>query len=45
MKTMKRISGLLMIVILTFIAIIFVIPIFYSIFNSLKSQKEILSMR
>ena len=43
MKTMKRISGLLMIVILTFIAITFVIPIFYSIFNSLKSQKEILS--
>ena len=43
MKAFKKLSRLMLFSILTLIAIMFVIPIFYSIFNSFKSQKEILS--
>lgn len=43
MKAMKNIPRLIMFAVLTLIAIVFVIPIFYSVFNSFKSQKEILS--
>ena len=40
---MKNIPRLIMLAVLTLIAVVFVIPIFYSVFNSFKSQKEILS--
>ena len=43
MKVMKNIPRLIMLAVLTLIAVVFVIPIFYSVFNSFKSQKEILS--
>lgn len=43
MRILKNLSRLILYMILTLIAIIFIIPIFYSIFNSFKSQKEILS--
>ena len=44
MKVMKNIPRLIMFAVLTLIAVVFVIPIFYSVFNSFKSQKEILSI-
>ena len=41
MKVMKNIPRLIMLAVLTLIAVVFVIPIFYSVFNSFKSQELI----
>lgn len=38
MKVMKNIPRLIMLAVLTLIAVVFVIPIFYSVFNSFKSH-------